>query len=72
MPDMTYEVRISGLVREDVLRDFGDVSVTTTDASTVLSGSVSDQAALLGWLERLRALGLEVIEVHRVLEESET
>jgi hypothetical protein len=68
---MTYEVRISGLVRPDLLEDFGDVRVTTTDASTVLSGSVSDQAALLGWLERLRALGLDVIEVHRVLEESE-
>jgi hypothetical protein len=68
---MTYEVRISGLVRAEVLQDFGDVRVTTTDASTVLSGSVSDQAALLGWLERLRALGLDVIEVHRVLEESD-
>jgi hypothetical protein len=72
MPDMTYEVRISGLVREDVLQDCGDVSVATTDASTVLSGSVSDQAALLGLLQRLRALGLDVIEVHRVLEGPET
>ena len=48
MPDMNYEVRISGLVREDILQECGDVSVTTTDASTVLSGSVTDQAALLG------------------------
>ena len=72
MPDITYEVRISGLVREDVLEDCGDVSVTTADASTVLSGSVSDQAALLGLLQRLRALGLDVIEVHRVLEGPET
>ena len=66
MPDMTYEFRISGIVGEDVLRDCGGVTITTTDASTVLSGSVSDQAALLGLLERLRALGLNVIEIHRV------
>ena len=72
MPDMTYEVRISGLVRPDVLPELGAVSVTTTEASTLLSGSVTDQAALLGWLERLRSLGLDVIEVHRVLDESQT
>ena len=71
MPDMNYEVRISGLVREDILQECGDVSVTTTDASTVLSGSVTDQAVLLGWLERLCALGLDVVEFHRVLEEPE-
>jgi hypothetical protein len=68
MPDTTYEVRISGLVPEDVLEDFGDVSITTTSASTVLSGSVPDQAALLGLLARLRSLGLDVVEVHRVLD----
>ena len=72
MPDMTYEVRISGLVTPEVLREFGHVSVTTTEASTLLSGPVTDQAALLGWLERLRSLGLDVIEVHRVLKESES
>ena len=55
-------------MREDILQECGDVNVTTTDASTVLSGSVTDQAALLGWLERLRALGLDVVEFHRVLE----
>jgi hypothetical protein len=68
MPDATYEVRISGLVPEDVLEDFGDVTITTTAASTVISGSVPDQAALLGLLARLRSLGLDVVEVHRVLD----
>src|ERR1044072_7960207 len=67
MPDTTYEVRISGLVPDDALEAFGDVSVTTTGVSTVLSGTVNDQSALLGLLARLRELGLEVIEVHRVL-----
>ena len=33
----------------------------------MLSGEVSDQSALLGLLARLRALGLDVVEVRRVL-----
>lgn len=63
---ITYEVRISGEVSEDALEDLGDVDVTTASASTVLSGSVADQAALLGLLARLRSLGLEITEVRRV------
>jgi hypothetical protein len=71
MADTTYEFRVSGLVPEDVLEDFGDVNVTTAGVSTVLSGTVGDQSALLGLLARLRALGLDVIEVHRVLDASD-
>jgi hypothetical protein len=67
MPDTTYEVRVSGLVPQDVVEAFGDVTATTTATSTVLSGPVHDQAALLSLLARLRALGMEVIEVRRVL-----
>ncbi|MGZ4595897.1 MAG: hypothetical protein ACXV3V_03140 [Actinomycetes bacterium] len=67
MPETTYEVRVSGLVPEDALEDFGDVNVTTTSVCTVLSGSLTDQAALLGLLARLSALGLNVMEVRRVL-----
>ena len=72
MPDMTYEVRISGQISEDVLEDFGDLHVATTEASTLLSGSLPDQSALLGLLERLRSLGLDVLEIHQVVEGPET
>ena len=41
--------------------------MTTTDVTTVLSGDLADQAALLGLLARLRALGLTVVEVRRTL-----
>jgi hypothetical protein len=71
MPDTTYEVRISGLVPEDVLEDLADVTVTPAGVSTVLSGMVDDQSALLGLLTRLRELGLDVIEVHRVVGSSD-
>jgi hypothetical protein len=66
MSEISYEVRVSGLVTPDTLEDLGDVDVTTAAASTVLSGSVADQAALLGLLSRLRAHGLEITEVRRV------
>jgi hypothetical protein len=36
----------------------------------VLTGTVPDQAALLGILARLRSLGLEVREVRRRVDES--
>jgi hypothetical protein len=66
MAEIAYEVRISGLVPEDALEELGDVDISTAAASTVLTGSVADQAALLGLLARLRAQGLEITEVRRV------
>ena len=67
MAPTTYEVRVSGIVPDDAIAEFGDISVTTSSVSTVLSGEIKDQAALLGLLARLRALGLDVVEVRRVL-----
>lgn len=66
MAHSTYEVRVAGVVPEQDLRDLGAAAVTTERASTVLYGEISDQAALYGLLARLRALGLEVVEVRRV------
>jgi hypothetical protein len=67
LANTTFEVRISGLLPEEAIIEFDDVRVTTTGVSTVLSGELNDQAALLGLLARLRDLGLEVVEVKRVL-----
>jgi hypothetical protein len=63
----SYEIRVSGALPEDAVAEFGDVHVLTTDVTTVLSGDVVDQAALLGLLARFRALGLNIVEVRRVL-----
>jgi hypothetical protein len=67
MSHTTYEVRVSGLVPDDAISELGDIHVTTTGVSTVLSGEVTDQAALLGLLARLRAMGMDVLEVRRVM-----
>lgn len=66
MVQTTYEVWVAGVVPEQDLQDLGAVTVATERASTVLYGDIADEAALFGLLARLRALGLEVIEVRRV------
>ena len=67
MAPTAYEIRVSGTLPDDAVAEFGDVEVVTTDVTTLLSGEVVDQAALLGLLARLRALGLNVVEVRRML-----
>jgi hypothetical protein len=65
--DRSYEIRVTGLVlSEDLLSELGDVQVAEHELRTVLSGRFADQAALYGFLHRLRTFGLEVVEVRRV------
>ena len=61
-----YEVRVAGLVPNALLTGLGDVEVATQELRTVMSGQFPDQAALHGFLHRLRALGLDVVEVRQV------
>ena len=67
MTARTYEIRVSGVLPDDAAADFDDVRISATDVTTVLSGELADQAALLGLLARLRELGVNVVEVRRVL-----
>ena len=66
MTDRRYEVRVAGLVPNALLTGLGDVEVATQELRTVLSGRFPDQAALHGFLHRLRSLGLDVVEVRQV------
>lgn len=67
MEERAYEVRIAGLVpTEDLLDELHDVDVVEHEFRTVLTGHFVDQAALHAFLQRLRAFGLEVVEVRRV------
>ena len=65
MVQTMYEIRVAGTVPDEDLRDMGAVPVAPAQVNTVLYG-VSDQAALYGLLDRLRALGIVVLEVRRV------
>ena len=69
MAEHTYEVRVTGLLpTTEVLDELGEVELAGHDVSTVLSGRFDDQAALSAFLRRLRAHGLEVLEIRRVLD----
>lgn len=60
-----YEIRVAGTLGPAAREAFGDVSVETEPTSTVLTGEL-DQAALHGLLERVRALGIELMDIRRV------
>jgi hypothetical protein len=68
VPPASYEIRIKGELREQALALFGDFTATTRAPETVLSGALSDQLALHRILQRIQALGLELIAVRRLSE----
>lgn len=65
MAQRMYEVRVAGTVPEEDLRDLGALALVQDQVNTVVFG-IADQAALYGLLARMRALGLDVVEVRRV------
>jgi hypothetical protein len=68
----TYVVHIRGELARDAIEDLDDLdylTATVVPTETVLMGTVPDQAALLGLLNRIHSLGLEVVEVRRTPEE---
>jgi hypothetical protein len=60
-----YEIRIRGAVGSRTASAFEGMEVRT---ETVLRGAMDDQAALHGVLDRLRDLGLELLDVSQVSE----
>jgi hypothetical protein len=66
MAPAAYEVRVAGVVPEQALRDLGAVTMAAEPTTTTLYGEIADEAALFGLLGRLRDLGIEVLDVHRV------
>ena len=61
-----YEIRVRGRLSDAVLDRFDELDADIATEETVLQGPVCDQAALHGILDRVRALGLELLEVRRV------
>jgi hypothetical protein len=62
----SYEIHIKGRVSEQLVSSFEGMDVSVQSVETVLRGPVLDQAALHGLLDRIQALGLELIEVRRL------
>jgi hypothetical protein len=66
MPDASYEIRIRGRVTAALLESFEGMESEVEPVETVLHGPVRDQAELHGLIDRVQALGLELIEVRRL------
>jgi hypothetical protein len=60
-----YEIRIAGPLDEATMAAFGAADAVVRGDVTVITGDF-DQAALHGLLERIRVLGLELVDVRRV------
>lgn len=59
-----YEVRLRGATSATLVEAL--CADHDLKAETVLHGAIEDQAAFHGLLDRIRDLGLEVIDVHQV------
>ena len=64
--NVIYEVRIRGRLGRTILEAFPRLQARPEGPDTVLSGFVTDQAALYGVLSQVEALGLELLEVRRI------
>jgi len=60
-----YKIRVHGLLGETLLSAFPGLHAESREGTTVLSGTLPDQAALHGVLAEIEALGLELLEVRR-------
>jgi len=63
-----YEIHVRGALCPEALEELDELEATVVPAETIFSGVVPDQAALYGVLNRLQALGLELVEVRRMHE----
>jgi hypothetical protein len=60
-----YQVRVRGQLSVTLLTAFPDLRAQVLESETLLAGQLPDQAALFGVLDRIEALGLELLEVLR-------
>ena len=62
-----YRIRLKGHLDHHWASWFNDLTLThVEDGTTVLSGPISDQAALFGLLLKIRDLGVPLLSINRV------
>jgi hypothetical protein len=61
-----YQILVRGHLGATARRAFPGLRAETQDRDTLLRGPIADQAALHGVLAQIEALGLELLEVHRL------
>ena len=63
-----YEVTFKGEAGPMIRAAFVDLAAETDHGVTVLRGALADQAALVGVIQRVQSLGLELVDVRLVVE----
>ena len=66
LPPRTYEITFDGEAVPAIVSAFEDFDVIVGAGITTIRAQLPDQAALHGTLDRLMALGLELLEVRAV------
>ena len=66
MREATYEIRVRGRISSAALERLEGMQGGPGGVETVLHGAVRDQAELHGLLGRIKALGLELVELRRL------
>jgi len=61
-----YEIRVEGILDQRWTTWFEGLQIDSDHSQTVISGPVTDQAALHGLLNKVRDLGLVLICVRRL------
>jgi hypothetical protein len=67
---VSYEICVGGRLGDTIRSGFPEFRTRARGGNTILSGLFADQAALYGILAQLEALGLELIEVRRLPDDS--
>ena len=66
MAAVEFEIRVAGSLPSGVLEELEGVRVVTESVQTVVRGPVLDQAALIGIINRLQGLGIELRGVRQL------
>jgi hypothetical protein len=69
MGRLVYELRVRGPVPPEVLEEIGAMDFGEEPPLTILRTEPTDQPGLHGMLQRLRSLGLDLMEVRTAVTE---
>jgi len=61
--DTVYRIVVRSELGDDYASAFEGMRMETKDGQTILTGEIKDQPHLFGILERINALGLELLSV---------
>lgn len=61
-----YEIRVKGILDETQAASFAELTMSSSDDETVLTGSINDQKALHTYIDLLQGMNLPLISVQRV------